>query len=206
MTGSTNIIRTLRDLIPRRALTWNEAERLTELQANRLRELLGIEGARLPEEAVSGLPRIEVQRDFEMPVSGLASWGSGKWEIVLNASEPYGRQRFSLLHELKHVIDHTTKQYLYVPGVRSSEEKAERLADYFAACALMPKRHVKRLFGERQSVTELALSFDVTPRAVAVRLNQLGLTGPVRRCNRPLPAVYRPEIYERSLSLHGVAA
>src|SRR5262249_31781138 len=137
-------------------------------------------------------------------VSGLASWAGGTWEIVLNAGEPYGRQRFSLAHEFKHVIDHTTGHYLY--GWTSSDEKAERLADYFAACALMPKRHVKRLFGEGRTTSDLALAFAVTPRAIAVRLSQLGLIGPVRRCNRPLPSVFGPEVYERALRVRGVAA
>ena len=76
--------------------------------------------------------------------------------------------------------------------------KAERLADLFAANLLMPKRHVKRLWGEgaRDAVT-LAEHFLVSPRAMEVRLSQLGLVEPRQRCwpdvrdgrhyNRPLP-------------------
>lgn len=206
MSSSINIIRTLRDLVPRRPLTWSEAERVTELQANRLRELLDIGSAALPEEAISDLPRIEVRRSFELPVSGLTFWDNGKWVVVVNAAEPDGRQRFSLAHELAHVVNHTTKDFLCAPGYVSSEEKGERLADYFAACLLMPKRHVKRLFGEGRSLTHLASLFQVTPRATAVRLSQLGLTEQLPRCGRPTRGAPDPSVYHRALSMQGVAA
>ena len=46
------------------------------------------------------------------------------------------RQRFSLFHEFKHIIDHPTRDLI------ENEEMAERVADYFAACVLMPKAWV----------------------------------------------------------------
>jgi hypothetical protein len=51
--------------------------------------------------------------------------------ITLNGAEPYVRQRFSLMHELKHIIDHTTKHYLYGNIAQDEEaaQRAERAAD-----------------------------------------------------------------------------
>lgn len=202
MTHEKNIIRALRELVPNRPLSFGEAERITELQANRLRELLGIDGPRFPEEAVYSLPRIEVESDVDMEVSGLTFWHNGRWVIRLNATEPHGRRRFSLLHELKHAVDHTTKHRLFPATMSySSDAKAERLSDYFSGCVLMPKRHVKRLFGERKALSEMAKIFDVTPRAMAVRLSQIGLREPLPRCQRPTRRARRfPKTYFRALS------
>jgi len=195
---ATTLLGMLRGLVPLRALSYYEAERIAELQANRLRELLGISRARLPEEAISQFPRVDVRRDTDMPVSGLTHWDRGRWLICLNANEPEGRQRFSLAHEFKHVLDHTTKSRLYrdKPYLRAGDQ-AERIADYFAGCLLMPKRHVKRLFGERLSLIRLSDAFGVTPRAMHVRLSQLGLVEPTPRCGLAGPLRGVETVYER---------
>ncbi len=179
----TNLLRSLRALVPQRRLSYREAERIAELQANRLRERLGLGEPELPDSAVTGLPRLSVTRRYGLPVSGLTHWHNGRWLIVLNAEEPEERQRFSLCHELKHVLDHTTKQWTcWDEPWRSGADKAERLADYFAGCLLMPKRHVKRLFGAGPDSQALADAFGVSLRAMTVRLSQLGLIDPRPRC------------------------
>src|ERR1700759_562526 len=96
----SNIIGQLRALIPNRPLRFAEALRLTELQANRFRELLGLTEPSLPDAAITELPRIRLRRQRSLPVSGLAHWHNGRWLIAINASEPEARQRFSLSHEL----------------------------------------------------------------------------------------------------------
>jgi Zn-dependent peptidase ImmA (M78 family) len=200
------VLALLRDLVPKRALTWREAERIVELQANRMREILNLDQPKLPEEAISELPRIEVRRESDLPVSGLTYWDSGCWVIALNADEPSGRQRFSLAHEFRHILDHTERQWLYLDGrVLSRSEQAERLADYFAGCLLMPKRWVKRLFGERNSLIWLADAFCVTPRAMHVRLNQLGLIELTPRCDWSVRKRNGTGYYRRGLR-EGVAA
>jgi Zn-dependent peptidase ImmA (M78 family) len=65
------------------------------------------------------------------------------------------------------------------------------VADYFAACVLMPKKLVKRRFGEGlRTASQLAAEFGVSPVAMQYRLHQLGLLERYRRCvhgDRPLP-------------------
>ena len=118
------------------------------------------------------------------PVSGATNWSHGRWLIVLNGLEPRGRQRFSLAHEFKHILDHPFIDVLYPETpTMSSEERAEQICDYFAACLLMPRLWVKRAWrnGE-QSRRALSERFDVSPAAMTFRLQQIGLTQPAGRC------------------------
>ncbi len=91
------------------------------------------------------------------------------------------------MHEFKHVLDHTTKHYLYTDqSYQTAAEQAERVADYFAACVLMPKRVVKSLWYQRhQNIEQLAETMRVSPAALRYRLNHLGLIEQPRRCDRP---------------------
>ncbi len=183
MNQPPNLIRYLRSLVPNRRLSWAESLRIAELQANVLREQLDVTEPELPLRTIAELPRIRVRRRHGLPVSGLTHWHNGRWLIVLNADEPEVRQRFSEAHELKHVIDHTTKHLIcWDDAYRSAADKAERLADHFAACLLMPKRHVKATWGRTRSIEALADSFGVSVRAARVRASYLGLIDPAARC------------------------
>jgi len=183
-TYEPSVLASLRSLVPTRALQFSEALRIAELQANRLLQLLAITDGPVPSEIVSELPRIQV-RYRELPTSGLSYWNGETWVIGLNRAEPRTRQRFTLLHEYKHILDHGRAEYLYrADGRYSAAERAEQVADYFAGCALMPKRLVKRAWGEgMQRTSELARLFDVSERAIRFRLTQLGLADQSARCS-----------------------
>ena len=141
----TERARLLRGLVPKRPLTPGEALRIAELQANRLLRYFHIEppsraGARSSANCHASGSCAKTAFLSPARPTGTAATGSSP----LNADEPYFRQRFSLMHEFKHVIDHTTKQFLYHDRPsRPPTEQAERVADYFAACLLMPKKVVK---------------------------------------------------------------
>lgn len=181
-----SVLALLRALVPSRALSPSEALRLAELQANRLLRHFAIETNTVPEEIVSELPRVRIVREYGLPISGAAHWNGSYWIITLNADEPAFRQRFSLMHEFKHVLDHTTKDFLYHDRpFQTADQQAERVADYFAACVLMPKRVVKRLWCQgNQNLVELAATLFVSTRALRFRLEQLGLIEPAGRCAR----------------------
>lgn len=181
---------TLRALTPNRRLPFTEALRVAELHANRLLELSGCRDQ--PDaiaDVISQLPRIRIKyRD--LPTSGLSYWDGHDWMIGINRSEPPTRQRFTLLHEYKHIIDHGHTSQLY----GDQRRQAEQAAAYFAGCALMPKRLIKRAWGNGiQAVEDLAQTFEVSQPAIRVRLTQLGLADPNERCapiihvNRTLP-------------------
>ncbi|HZQ64968.1 MAG TPA: ImmA/IrrE family metallo-endopeptidase [Gaiellaceae bacterium] len=192
-TESPSVLASLRGLAPERALAHDEALRVAELQANRLLGHFDVQATAVPEELITELPRIRVVREL-LPVSGSAHWANGYWLISLNAAEPHVRQRFSLMHEFKHVLDHTRRHFPYYDRAWLSQaEQAERVADYFAACVLMPKKVVKSLWcSGQQDIPALAAKLQVSVPALRYRLAYLGLTEPASRCEqrsplRPLP-------------------
>ena len=131
------------------------------------------------------MPRLRIVREA-LPTSGLSYWNGREWIIALSDSDSLARQRHTLLHEFKHIIDHGAAGRLY-----RSQWEAERAADYFAACALMPKPELKRVFCTiTQSLTALAQHFGVSQTAIRVRLEQTGLVDPAsftrQRCARPV--------------------
>src|SRR5205823_3788110 len=89
-------------------------------------------------------------------------------EDALRVAEPQVRQRFSLAHELKHVLDHRFVDVIYqdVPG-RDRAHWIEQVCDYFAACLLMPRPWVKRAFASgTQRLPRLADHFGVSQAAM----------------------------------------
>src|SRR4051812_25519250 len=77
----------LRAVVPRRPLFYGEAQRVAELQANRLLQLVGVQGPPVPDEVISELPRIRVITEIDLPTSGASQWISGRWWLVLAASD-----------------------------------------------------------------------------------------------------------------------
>jgi Zn-dependent peptidase ImmA (M78 family) len=199
-----SVLGRLRRLVPPRPTSFGEALRIAELQASYLVELTGDDPAGL-EAQIAGQPRIRI--DYRpMPTSGLSYWEGELWLICLNSSEPETRQRFTLLHEYKHILDHGRTNWLFTGSPTASPEaQAEQAADYFAGCALVPKRLLKRAWGDGiQRPRDLAELFDVSQRAIEVRLAQVGLVEQADRCTgdhtswRPAPR--RSGRYERQKS------
>jgi len=216
-TTNESVLRTLRSLIPARVLTYAEALQRAELQAGRLLSLHGVRTPSVPIEIVTELPRIRVEQNYDLPVSGSAHWDSGYWVISVNAGEFLLRQRFSVMHEFKHVLDHPTRHLIRGDHKLSADDMAEKVADYFAACVLMPRAWVKSAFyNERvQSVEALAEMFQVSPKAMSFRLTQLGLTTQADRCATPLgrsrqlstaPSARRRSYFRALPALTGVLA
>jgi hypothetical protein len=179
--GERAVLAILRAKAPHRALDVREAAQVAEWQAITLLELAGLTEPPTPASLITELPRVLVRSDVDLPVSGCTSWHNGRWVIILNAAEPLVRQRFSLAHEFKHAIDHRFRHEVYVdrPGL-PAEAQAERAADYFAACLLMPKRWLYRAWADgHQRISELSRMFSVSPQAMARRLEHLGLRLPL---------------------------
>src|SRR5262245_6671919 len=103
------LIERLRALAPKRPLTYSESVKVARWQASRLRMW---DGAHDP---AINLAWLLNQR--AVPVQLVASYKlgeesglttdqiGGKLQMFINESEPHVRQRFSLLHEFKHVLD-----------------------------------------------------------------------------------------------------
>ncbi|MDQ6525562.1 ImmA/IrrE family metallo-endopeptidase [Nocardioides sp. LHD-245] len=194
MTSTTattpSVLASLRHLIPRRPLTFDEALRVAEQQAIRMAALVADERGIL-EHHITGLPRITVAYD-ELPVSGMSHWNGEHWVITIAKGDPVTRQRFTILHEYKHIIDHGRTHDLYTGDrFRSGEQQAEKAADYFAGCALVGKRELKAAWVSGiQKIADLASHFGVSEPAIQARLAQTRLNVAVDR--EPTPRCARP--------------
>ena len=186
---SRGVIAGLRDFVPIRPLTRAEAYRIAELQAIRFHEQLDIHDGPVRESAITSLPKVVVQRFSPLPVSGATEWANGAWMILLNGAEPMARQRFSLAHELKHIVDHRFIHVLY-ERIPEPDRHAfiESVCDYFAGCLLVPRPWLKRAWGNGiQRPADLANRFGVSQQAIQVRLSQVGLGDRPSRCSRTAP-------------------
>lgn len=190
----------LRDLVPIRPLTQLEALRIAELQADRLLTLAGLTEPPVPDELIESIPKIEVRRMRPWPVSGCTDWAKSTWVIVLNAAEPYVRQRFSLAHEFKHILDHRFIDVIYpdLPGL-NSQERAEKVCNYFGGCLLVPRKWLRAAWTSGvQKEPDLARMFNVSRDAVHTRLSQTGLIDRTPRC-QGLPGRYHRLSIQTSL-------
>lgn len=182
---STPLLARLRELVPRRGLSPAEAKLIAERQAAILLAHTKVTQPAVPDGIVNDLPFVAVTRRPGFPTSGMATQTDSGWVIVLRAEEAKVRQRFSLFHELKHVLDDPFVEWLYpTKNGHSPEDRAERISDYFAACVLMPKVWIKRDWagGGIQDIDRLARRYDVSRVAMAVRLVELKLLLPTPRC------------------------
>jgi hypothetical protein len=171
-------IAALRALLPKRAMSWAEAHSVAERQAIALLALLHVDEPPVPQFVIASLPGIVVDWRRGWPVSGMAVRARSHWRIVLRADEPRQRQRFSLAHEFKHILDdpHIERLYTHL-APKGRAERTERLCNYFAACLLMPRAWIKRDWaGGLQTVRDLARRYYVSHEAMSTRLSELGLT------------------------------
>ena len=202
ITQGPSILKHLRSLSPTRACTFTEALGLAERQAARFNQILSTDSLSyqlggITDHHIADLPRFTVVYE-RLPVSGMSHWNGQEWIICINKDDPEVRQRFTLLHEFKHVIDHGRTGQLYTGGSRTTaHDQAERAADYFAGCTLVPRVALKSAWGNGlQRPAVLAEHFGVSEAAIRVRLDQTGLSReidpepednqPRARCQRPV--------------------
>src|SRR5579875_2358918 len=180
--NNPSVLANLRSLLPPRPLRLPRALLVAERQADRLLRLRDVTEAPVPSSIVLDGPRLTVQADPRLAraaVSGCSYWDADhrRWVIALNPDEPHTRQRFTVLHEYAHIVRHQHPGLAgRLPRRIYGLEPEEYIADYFAGCTLMPKRLMQAAFyAGIQTPEELAELFDVSARAVEVRLAQLGL-------------------------------
>ena len=113
--------------------------------------------------------------------------------IGINSTHSKARQRFTIAHEIGHLVLHDGELYVD-PAVRVNfrdkrsslaEDKQEIEANKFAAELLMPQEMIqrevvkctakKKVITEAQLMTELARVFEVSEQAMGYRLFNLGI-------------------------------
>lgn len=100
------------------------------------------------------------------------------FRCVYNIHEADTRQRFTQAHELGHVIlGHVYEGSSPRRDSRfdGSSDYKERDANVFAADLLMPEKYVRHQAGRITNISKLANFFGVSPWAVRIRLERLGI-------------------------------
>jgi IrrE N-terminal-like domain len=181
----TSLIAELRSLAPKRPLTYGESLQLARLQAARFRRwadadapeinLIGLVKQRLV--PVNFVPSYRLNGESGLTTNAVG----GKVQIFINENEPSVRQRFSLLHEFKHLLDFESADTLHGKLGRDNKklqaDMIEWIANEFAAYVLMPTALVKRVWFSTQDLSLSANLFNVSTEAMATRLEKLGLIG-----------------------------
>lgn len=124
---------------------------------------------------------IIVEFEEDLPYSGesFIDLGNGFEEpiavMTINLSERETRQRFTIAHELAHILLHPEGRIWRTEWAADYEDRQrEREADQFAAHLLMPENMVTTLAPHfRYDARKLARVFDVSLTAMEIRLDSL---------------------------------
>lgn len=96
--------------------------------------------------------------------------------IYLSQVTSIKRDVFTIAHELGHYVLHSRLGQIPLSANRSGEnDEAEKEANTFAACFLMPEEEVKEKFFECGNTEELAKEFNVSHTAMHWRCHNLKL-------------------------------
>lgn len=129
------------------------------------------------------------------PESGFAlrSAQNDGWVIGVNSNTSRRRQRFTVAHEIGHLLMHEGRELIVDQSVRvnwrddvssMATDREEIEANRFAAAILMPRRMVIDAIKERpkagnesrdELIASLARMFDVSTEAMGYRLINLGI-------------------------------
>ena len=111
-------------------------------------------------------------REFEDGLSGVSARYNGKIFIAYNKDHAMVRNRFTVAHELGHVLlGHTERS---VPVELNSKDYYECEANQFAAELIMPLTLLKNAIKKYRTVGELAYAFWVSKEAMGWRVMETG--------------------------------
>lgn len=147
-----------------------------------------------PLEEIADAKGLTILKDksFEDSISGV--FVPDKMTIIVNASHPEVRQRFTIAHEIGHFLLHfdpnntnlfVDKSFAFYRNKKTSEglDETEKTANQFAAELLMPEEILRRtvdtygvdLFDDF-AISNLASTFNVSEQAMTLKLqNDLGI-------------------------------
>lgn len=98
------------------------------------------------------------------------------WLVQLNSNDIPARQRFTLYHEIFHILAHCKATPVFKKATDSQEGSFnELLADHFAATILIPTEWVKKLWPEVKDISRMAAIFDAPRSIVWFALKRLRL-------------------------------
>jgi hypothetical protein len=121
----------------------------------------------------NGLP-IEVRR-VSLKANHGALWRMDDgWLIYLNSASSPARQRFTLYHEIFHILAHSNGDTFFKHSDDDEVYFNEYLADHFSGAILTPRDVVEKRWLEVKSVTKMARLFDVPAPIIYGKLRAMG--------------------------------
>lgn len=193
-----DLLMQVRKVVPKRALTFGESISVARVQAARMRQALGVDGTAMPLGWVEQVPnvRIDLLPAYQLGegTSGLTTRAKdGDYVIAVNRNNSHSHRRFTLAHEIKHLLDYPYAETLHErlgQGNETLRERlVERICDHFAAYLLMPSMLVKRAWTTGfQDLATLAGLFEVSEEAMHIRLGALGF---IDEEQRPVATYFR---------------
>jgi hypothetical protein len=119
-----------------------------------------------------------VSQPIEGDVHGICVSDGGIAVVLVNSKDSWGRQQFTMAHELGHLLARDLELY-EITGTVTRDDLAERRADVFSAYFLAPDEGVRRVVGARQvgpaMVGELMDYFGMSLEAISWRLVNAGV-------------------------------
>ena len=115
---------------------------------------------------------------------------SNEFSIIINKNKPKTRQNFTIAHELGHYFLHKEiikSEEVLVDGDNSLDNNilfrldaaetsmVETEANNFAAALIMPESLVRKAWEDLADIEEMASVFKVSPSAMSIRLEKLGI-------------------------------
>lgn len=93
-----------------------------------------------------------------------------RWFLYLNATHSRERQRFTVAHELSHVISYRNGHSFSTPNFCVADR--EHYTDSRAAEILMPAWKVRWFISENVPLDEMAKKFEVSKQAMRIRIDE----------------------------------
>ncbi|WP_100515121.1 ImmA/IrrE family metallo-endopeptidase [Mycobacteroides abscessus] len=173
---------------PHDGISYSDALQIAERQAAKLLELHGIDDGPVPDSVITGIPHIRIITTARLRATAVAdgacTWDAKarRWVILLNRVNTVQRQRSTLAHEFKHILDYPIDNLYKASHRLASTRQAEHAANYFAGCLLIPRELLHRAWhGGIRHPAALAKLFQASEHAIIVRLRQTGLIDHIHR-------------------------
>lgn len=155
---------------------WLELKR-RRLSATELLEHFGIVSPPVDVEWLARRMGVQIVDEIDPSLSGRLESSDhpvARATIFVNRLEPARRQRFTVAHELGHLMKHSVGELWRDTNYRG--DPREREANNFAAALLMPPHMVEQYAQLTLDPRRLAGVFDVGVQAMEYRLANLGLS------------------------------
>jgi IrrE N-terminal-like domain len=170
----TSLIARLRAVAPEPPADLAAALEAARRQARALLELTETFEPPVEPAILLGDPKIELVHSPDLDAaSGACRWTGSRYVIAINEREPAPQQRFTAFHEFKHAVDGAATTAAIARFSRAGRRPAaEFVADYFAACVLMPEEWVARAARHARDLDHLSRYFGVSRQAMEIRLRE----------------------------------